>query len=153
MIYSLLALPNQQVDITQIKSSLKQLGNRLYNDAEEWEDIQEQLENLLENNAALNQAYQAAKTTLEALEGNIPPDLLPTPNELKEANFSNEIATRGYLPDKPDTDSDEIINLTVVVFTHDDLAEMSKTLLQRIREFLTLKQANGFVTTKQFNSR
>jgi len=124
----LLALSNPEVDINNTKSLLKQLGNTLYSNPDDWEAIKKKLDIILEGNAALNQAYQAARATLEAVEGDIPPDLL-----------RSGIPRRGYSPGKPDNNSNEIINIAVVVLSHEQPAEISKTLLQRLRDFLKLK--------------
>ncbi len=134
----LLGLQNAEPEFTEdTKSSLRQLGRLIQFDSD-WEDIQEQLDTLLENNTALNQAYQAAKAALDMLERNLLRELLPTQAELELATSAED--DRGYIPGKDDGESNEIINMMMLVINHDEPVKISKTLLQRLTEFLKLKR-------------
>jgi hypothetical protein len=143
----ILALQSADTDIAN-NTVIKQLANKLTLIRQQpeitptdWANIQKKLTAILENHASLNQLYQQKKAQLE--EVNITPDLLPTPAELKAAKPANrQVGTLGYPPAKPELDSNEIPNFGVLIDTASVIlkdkkpAEMSKSLLQRLTDFL-----------------
>ena len=131
-----LLLGLQEVELTpETKSSLKQLS-RLIKFKSDWEDIQEQLDTILANNVALNQNYQVAKGALDALDSQTIWGLLPTKDEIKQTIFLGD-GERGYHPGEYDgKDNYEIGNDLIMIINQEEPAEVSKTLLQRLRDSL-----------------
>jgi hypothetical protein len=138
----LLGLQSPDVDLTNTKVLLRDLGDALYFNADDWDEINAQLETIFENNVALNRAYQAAMAALEALDGPIPSELLPTEDELEQATLSEGGgAARGYHPDKDEGKSGEIVNVLVAIVNHKEPDKLSKTLLRRISDFIKRQKA------------
>ena len=142
----LLALPNADVHLAN-DSALKQLRNKLVQvnqqpeiSRTDWENIQGKLMAILEKNAALNQFYQETQAQLENVD--ITSDLLPTQAELEAANQDNrKMGTLGFPPGKLSThlESNEIINIGIVILSNDEPAKVSKTLLQQLSDWLKQK--------------
>lgn len=139
----LLALPaGTDADLAN-DTALKQLRNKLklINQSEitpkDWKNIQGKLQAILVNEkyATLSQLYQQTLAELEDVD--ITSDLLPTQAELTAIQSANrEVGTLGFPPGKPELESNEIINLAIIVLSHDEPAKTSQTLLQRLTDFL-----------------
>jgi hypothetical protein len=133
----LLGLHHLEGELTsETKSSLKRLVG-LFEIDDDWEDIQKQLDSILANNAALNQAYQTAQKSLEAVNSDILSDLLPNQDELNQIIPST--GERGYFPGQDDGKSNEILNIGKIVANDEKPVEIAKELLQRLAEFLKRK--------------
>jgi len=64
-------------------------------------------------------------------------DLLPTTEELEAAKpKSRKIGTLGFPPGKPDAKTQEISNIVVTILASEKPSETSKTLLQKLCDFL-----------------
>jgi hypothetical protein len=138
----LLALKQLETPLTaDEQADLDNVGKQLELDPDDWEYIQEGLIAIIEKNPSLDQLYQTAKAQLEAINGNIPPELLPTQQEQDTellADENREPVTFGYSEGEPDRESDEILNVSINVLTKEDSAKTAKKLsfLQRIQAFL-----------------
>ena len=134
-----LGLQNPEVDITKTKPSLKQLARIIETDVEDWDEIEEQLAIILADNPVLNEEYQTMKSMLDRA-GDIPSDLLPTQAELEQVTSLPNTETRGYHPGEPpknpELENNEVINISVIVFTNEQPKEVSKTLWQRLVDWL-----------------
>jgi hypothetical protein len=138
----LLALKQLETPLTaDEQADLDNVGKQLALDPDDWEYIQEGLIAIIEKNPSLDQLYQTAKAQLEAIDGNIPSELLPTEQEQETellADENREPVTFGYSEGEPDRESDEILNVSISVFTKENSAKTAKKLsfLQRIQAFL-----------------
>jgi hypothetical protein len=138
----LLALKQLETPLTaDEQADLDNVGKQLALDPDDWEYIQEGLIAIIEKNPSLDQLYQTAKAELEAIDGNIPPELLPTEQEQETellADEKREPVTFGYSEGEPDRDTDEILNVSINVLTKENSAKTAKKLsfLQRIQAFL-----------------
>jgi hypothetical protein len=138
----LLALNQLETPLTaDEQADLDNVGKQLKLDPDDWEYIQEGLIAIIEKNSSLNQLYQTAKAQLEAIDGNIPLELLPTQQEQETellADENREPVTFGYSEGEPDRESDEILNVSIDVLTKENSAKTAKKLsfLQRIQAFL-----------------
>jgi hypothetical protein len=73
---------------------------------------------VIKANPLLNKLHQTAKSQLDALNGEIPSNLLPTPAELAAAIPTNQIpVTRGKLPVNDGYKSNEINNVAINVLS------------------------------------
>jgi hypothetical protein len=136
----LLALKNLEIPFSAAEqAALKKVGKQLDADPDDWEFIERGLMKAVEANTSLNRLYQAAKGQLDALEGNIPPDLLPTKAELKQALPAvSQHEKRAYFEGKPDEESNEILNISIKILTTSDPVDTTKKLssLEKLWEFL-----------------
>jgi hypothetical protein len=136
----LLALKNLEVPFSAAEqAALKKVGKQLDADPDDWEFIERGLMKAVEANTSLNQLYQAAKAQLDALEGNIPPDLLPTKAELKQALPAvSQHEKRAYFEGKPDEESNEILNISINILTTSDPIDTTRKLssLEKLWHFL-----------------
>ena len=112
----LLALHSPEVDITADESLLRDLGNKIYLDPDEWEEIQRRLGVILKKNPSLNVAYQSFKMQLEA--ANMTEALAPTLAELAQlkqlAHHEVVIGRSPRIPeDKGGGKNPEINNITI----------------------------------------
>ncbi len=122
-------------------------GGRLELDpVEDWEFIQEGLMAIIDANAPLKELYQNVITQLESVDGNIPPECLPTAAELEqELSQGSNLESRGHFEGNADVESNEILNATVVVLRSDNPAATTKKLsfLEKIQKFLTPSTNQG----------
>jgi len=138
----LLALKQLETPLTaDEQADLDNVGKQLALDPDDWEYIQEGLIAIIEKNPSLDQLYQTAKVQLEAIDGNIPSELLPTEQEREAellADENREPVTFGYSEGEPDRESDEILNVSIDVLTKENSAKTAKKLsfLQRIQVLL-----------------
>lgn len=85
----LMALRELKVPLsTDEQEVLQTVGRQLELDPDYWEEIEEGLLAMIEANAALNHLFQLNKAKLEALDGQIPRELLPSLAELEEELFT-----------------------------------------------------------------
>jgi hypothetical protein len=138
----LLALKQLETPLTaDERAKLKTKGQQLAIDPDDWDYIQEGLMAIVEQNPSLDRLFQTAKMQLQAIDGNIPIELLPTRQE-KEAELfvddQREPVSRGYFEGEPDRESDEILNTAINVLTKEDSAKTAKKLsfLQRMQNYL-----------------
>lgn len=138
----LLALKQLETPLTtDEQAALKTAGQQLELDPDDWDYTKEGLMAVIENNPSLAQFYQTAKAKLDAIDGNIPLELLPTELEQEVellADEKREPVTFGYFEGEPERESDEILNISINVLTKKDSAQTAKNLsfIKRIQEFL-----------------
>jgi len=138
----LLALKQLETPLTaDERAKLKTKGQQLALDPDDWDYIQEGLMAIVEQNPSLDRLFQTAKMQLQAIDGNIPIELLPTRQE-KEAELfvddKREPVSFGYFEGEPDRESDEILTTAINVLTKEDSAKTAKKLsfLQRMQNYL-----------------
>jgi len=138
----LLALKQLETPLTaDERAKLKTKGQQLAIDPDNWDYIQESLMAVIQQNPSLDRLFQTAKMQLQAIDGNIPIELLPTRQE-KEAELfvddKREPVSFGYFEGEPDRESDEILTTAINVLTKEDSAKTAKKLsfLQRMQKYL-----------------
>ena len=138
----LLALKQLETPLTtDERAKLKTKGQQLALDPDDWDYIQEGLMAVIQQNPSLDRLFQTAKVQLEAIDGNIPPELLPTQAEKEAELFAGnqrEPQTFGHQEGEPDLKSDEILNIAINVLPKEDPAKKAQNLsfLQRIQTHL-----------------
>ncbi|NEO99681.1 MAG: hypothetical protein F6K58_13580 [Symploca sp. SIO2E9] len=119
----LLALKQLETPLTADEQArLKTVGEQLELDPDDWDYIKEGLMAVIENNPSLNQFYQTAKAQLDAIDGKIPPELLPTEQELEAqlpADEKQRLVKRGYFEGEAERESNEIQNVSTNVLKKD----------------------------------
>lgn len=129
------------------QAALYAIGGRLELDpVGDWEFIQKGLMAIIGTNASLKELYQTAITQLDGVDGNIPPDCLPTAAELeRELSQKSYLEVRSYFKGNADLESNEILNATVVVLRSDNPAATTKKLsfLEKIQKLLTPSTTQG----------
>jgi hypothetical protein len=137
----LLALKNLEDSLEEDQQeALADVVQQLDNHLDDWEFIEADLMAAIALNASLEQLYREAKTKLDAVDGNIPSDLLPTEAELKQAlPAARQREKRPYKPSQADNEkSDAILNTSIGILTTPDPANTTKKLssLDRLWQFL-----------------
>lgn len=143
----LLALRELKVPLSiDEQATLQEIGSQLSLLAEHsdyWEDTEEELMALIEANVALNQFYELNKAKLDALEGLLPLDLLPSPDDLVaefSARETKEVVTfSGQLKDISFSQVNQVVDLTSVILSTDKQDQTVKRLsfvLQPISDYL-----------------
>jgi hypothetical protein len=124
---------NEQEELTDV---VRQLDNSL----DDWEFIEDDLTKIITRKALLDQLYQEAKTRLNEVDGNIPPNLLPTEIELEQVlPINSRREERPYKPSRDDNEkSYEIINTTRKILNSSDPVDTTKNLpsLKNLWQFL-----------------
>ena len=124
------------------ESALSDVAAQLSIAPDAWEsDIEPNLIAIIEANPNLHQLYQAAKSQLDAVNGDIPKDLLPTQSELEQvAPITAEVATRGLPPEMVESDyhSYEINNMVIGILASPKPTETTKKLsrFEKLKQFL-----------------
>lgn len=141
----LLTLKNLEVPLsTAEQEALNKVGKQLEANPNAWKVIEKGLMNVIEANPSLNQLYQAAKAQLDAVDGNIPPNLLPTKTELEQVlPAASQREKRPYEPSKDENEkSDEILNMTRKILNTPDPADTAKKLsrLEKLWQFLNSRK-------------
>lgn len=138
----LLTLPEVEPPLTtEEQTSLNDVGYRL-NTQLNWEsDIEPILLEIVQGRPAWNQRFTETKAKLDDLGDDIPHDLLPTPEELKQVlPPSNAPATLGDKPGVPDSKDDRIDNTTISILKTTDPSQTAREVKNRfgkLWEFLT----------------
>lgn len=139
----LLALKDLDTPLSEDeKAGLADVADQLYLAPDAWEEaIEPSLMQAIASNSTLQQLYQTAKSQLDALDGNIPLDLLPTRSELEKAvPAAEEVATRGFVPevDSAEFNTHEINNMVISILGTPNPAETTKKLgaFDRVKKFL-----------------
>ena len=139
----LLALENLETPLSPDEQTVfKKTSQRLTLHPYKWESATHKLLEAFQANASFQTYDKSALMQLEAFEGNIPPELLPTEEELTQAFPSDgKIVKRAYFEGKPDLVSNEVLNLvTNVLNTPDPKMTNSKLNLgQRLMTFLKVR--------------
>ncbi|WP_293154558.1 MULTISPECIES: hypothetical protein [unclassified Microcoleus] len=136
----LLALKQLETPLTaDERANLETIGEQLALDPDDWDYIQEGLMAVIQQNPELDRLFQTAKVQLEAIDGNIPIELLPTQQE-KETELlpqCRETVTFGYTEGEPDKTSNEFVDVSINVLTQKDPSTTTKNLsfLQRILDY------------------
>jgi hypothetical protein len=122
------------------KAALKNVGLQLKLDSSNWEFIQESIEMILEGNTNFRELYQKFINQIIDIDFN---SLLSIEQELKKELLNGIYSEeRGHFEIVPDLESDEILNVTIIILTtHDPIATTKKlSFLQRIQNFLNKDQ-------------
>lgn len=129
----LLALRELETPLSSDEQSvLQDVGQQLEIDSDDWDFIEEQLMAVIEANSALNRLYQYNRDKLDTLEGLLPLNLLPSPDDLV-ANFSaretKEVVTfSGQLKDISYTQVNQVVELASRILTNDQQDQAVKRL-------------------------
>lgn len=124
------------------ESGLSDIAAQLSLDPDAWEsDIEPNLLGIIEANPNLHQLYQAAKSQLDGVNGDIPKDMLPTQSELeKVVPAIADVTTRGFDPDAGESDfhSNEINNMVIGILATPKPTETTKkiTRFDKLKQFL-----------------
>ena len=119
---------------------LKEIGVQLTLVEDAWNFVQEDLMYLISGNATLYHFYQAELTKLEAVEGSIPSELLPTSEELileladTQEQLQIDSEFRGHFQGNP-KERDVFTNICIPVLQNPETAKKIK-FIERIRQFL-----------------
>lgn len=136
----LLTLKNLEDPLnTAEQETLNKVRKQLEAKPNAWKIIVPDLIKVIEANPSLNQLYQATKAKLNAVDGDLPPDLLPTKTELEQALPAvSKREKRAWFEGKPDEKSDEILNIAVNILTTPDPVNITKKLnsLEKLWQFL-----------------
>lgn len=141
----LIALEKLEIPLSpEEKQALGNTARQLDIDPDDWDSIKEGLTAAIEANPTLCQHYQTALIQLQAVNGDIPAEQMPTENELEAelARENREPTTFGYFEGEPDRESDEILNVTINVLTRKEPEKVAKKLsfLKRIQNWLPKQQ-------------
>jgi hypothetical protein len=125
------------------KKKLKQLGTKLAVEPDDGEDIEDRLKTILQGNPDLKREHEKFLAQLANLTPEILLELLPTKEE-REAVLSSRVPvtfsstpSKPYHPSlKPELSNVAMARTAEVAFKHENPAEASKTLLQRVLEWL-----------------
>lgn len=134
----LLALKNLKTPLSKDeRNKLVDIGENLKEYSDDQYFIKKRLMAIVKANDTLNQLYQEAKVKLDALDGQIISDLLPTDAELEKD-------PRARFEGKPDKQSNEISHQTVKVLKTEKPEETAKELpfLERLSQFLNQPSKN-----------
>ena len=124
------------------ESALSDIAAQLSLDPDAWEsDIEPNLNEIIAANPHLQQLYQAAKFQLDAVNGDIPQDFLPTQLELeKVVPAMAQVATRGFDPEADESEfhSSEINNMVIGILANPKPTETTKKLsrFEKLKQFL-----------------
>lgn len=137
----LLALSNLDAPLTDAeKDALNTTGEQLDANLKAWNTIEKGLMKAIEANHSLHQQYQAARTLLQAVDRNIPRELLPTEAELEEVlGISTILEKRPYKPKlSDDSQSDAILSMSIKVLNTPNPEKTTKkiTRLEKLLQFL-----------------
>jgi hypothetical protein len=127
------------------KAALESVGLQLKLDASNWEFIQESIVAILGVNTTFHKLYQEFINQINYTNFHSILSLLPTEeeleNELPKGIYSE---VRGHFEIEPDLESDEILNVTIVILTtHDPVATTKRlSFLKRIQNFLNKGKPN-----------
>ncbi len=146
----LLALYRLEEPLSEVEcSALADISETLMYFPDDWDLIAPTLKVVIEGNAALQALYQESLTKLEALNGQLPPHLLPSLAELEQdlpsdtnepADFSHmmELASEENPEIAPDIFSREIPNAAIKIFGTPQPEQSVKQVrgINRIWQFL-----------------
>jgi len=134
---NLLAFSIALQEIKGHKSDLRKLSRKIYLEPDDVQGIQSQLNEILRKNESLNRAYAVAQKQLENA-GKDFVENLPSSSEIKRFDSQQKelVANRGFPPGKPDAKTQEISNIVVTILASEKPSETSKTLLQKLCDFL-----------------
>lgn len=135
----LLALENLETPLSPDEQAvLKKTSQRLTLHPHKWESATQKLLEAFQAHASFQTHYKSALLQLEAFQGNIPPELLPTEEELTQAlPPDGKVVKRAYFEGKPDLVSNEVLNLVTNVLNTPD-PEMTNSKLNLGQRLMTL---------------
>ncbi|NJL10378.1 MAG: hypothetical protein HC908_10005 [Calothrix sp. SM1_7_51] len=146
LIALLLALRSLEEPLNQVEQEkLFEVGEQLQTDPTKWEDIQSRPNDYkFPANSSLKELYQIFYENLSIKYDSLQ-RLLSTEAELvQEVPQDIYVEVRGYFEGQPDIESNEILNVTVVVLKTEDPVTMTTKLsfLERIQNFLNKGLSN-----------
>lgn len=115
---------------TDEQAVLQNVGQQLALDPDDWEYIKEGLIALIEANAALNHLFQLNRAKLDALDSQIPRDLLPSLADLEQELFTEirEVVTFDGSPQDISSQPNEVISLISTILKTDNQNQTAKEL-------------------------
>ncbi len=125
---------------TDEQAVLQNVGQQLALDPDDWDYIKEGLIALIEANATLNHLFKLNKTKLEALDSQLPRDLLPSLAELEQELFTEtrEVVTFDGSPKGISNQPDEVISLTstILITENPDQTVKQLSFLKPVSDFI-----------------
>jgi hypothetical protein len=135
-------LKEQDYSSDDEKAALKALAHQLQFN-KEWDFIHKSIKNILEVNNTCKELYQKNIFKINLINFEDILSYVPTFKELeqevkKELSKETYEEVRGYFEIEPDSESDEILNVTIVILTvYDPIATAKKlSFLKRIENFI-----------------
>ena len=124
------------------RSDIRRLVQRLVLQPDTWGSIEQDLREIISSNTSLNQLYQDSEAQLNAINGQIPQELLPTETELQQQlPGDSNIEVFGYFTQgKSNFDrKEDITNFLIdAVLDTDDQPKSAKQtkFLERVQQIL-----------------
>jgi hypothetical protein len=135
-----LALKDLETPLSQDEqAAFQDAAEQLKLEPDSWQDYEQDLLKVIQANRTLSQLYQAIRSQLDALSGEIPSNLLPTQAELEQSLPATTTPTeRGYAPVSDDYESNEINNVVINILTTSNPPETVKKLsrFEQLQQFL-----------------
>ena len=124
------------------RASLRNTADQLQQDRDNWQDHESDLLTTIQANSQFNLLYQTYKSQLDAVQGEIPSDLLPTQAEVEQVAPIPNTQPRSRAPlqvNPSDLKSNEITNMAIRVLTTPNPVETTKKInsFKQIQNFLT----------------
>ncbi len=138
----LLALRELTIPLSPDEQGLLQdIGQQLALDPDYWDFIKEELTAMIEANSVLNRIYQSNKVKLDALDGRIPRELLPSLPDLQKQLFgeTKEIVTfDGQIKGEPNNQPNPVISLTssILRLSNQDHTVKQLPFIQEISDYV-----------------
>lgn len=138
----LLALRELIIPLSPDEQALLQdIGQQLALDPDYWDFIKEELTAMIEANSVLNRIYQSNKVKLDALDGRIPRELLPSLADLEKELFGEKkeiITFDGQTKGEPNNQPNPVISLTssILLTDNQDYTVKQLAFIQEISNYV-----------------
>ncbi|MBD2208103.1 CHAT domain-containing protein [Calothrix sp. FACHB-1219] len=138
----LLALKKLEIPLSEDEQALLQdVGQQLALDPDYWEFIEPELITIIQANSTLHQLFEAGKVKLDALDGRIPRELLPSLAYLEKERFgeTKEITTfDGQIKGEPNNQLNPVISLTssILRLSNQDHTVKQLPFIQEISDYV-----------------
>ncbi|MBD2198394.1 MULTISPECIES: CHAT domain-containing protein [Calothrix] len=138
----LLALKKLEIPLSEDEQALLQdVGQQLALDPDYWEFIEPELITIIQANSTLHQLFEAGKVKLDALDGRIPRELLPSLAYLEKELFgeTKEITTfDGQIKGEPNNQPNPVISLTssILRLSNQDHTVKQLPFIQEISDYV-----------------
>lgn len=131
------------------KLDLRSVGEQLWftqSDPTRWEFVKESIDAIFEANSILKKRFQEFLNQINPISFDFLLSLLPTEEEL-ESELPKSIyqEKKGHFEIEPELESNEILNVTILIFIADNPIATAKKLsfLQRVKEYITKSKPNS----------
>jgi hypothetical protein len=121
------------------RASLRDTAYNLHLEPDNWQDNESDLLTIIQANSQFNLLYQTYKSQLDAVQGEIPSDLLPTQSDVEAVITTNQNpVTRGKIPVNDGYKSNEINNVAINILSTANPVETAKKLsrIEQLQQFL-----------------